>query len=190
MSNHNAKNQILELLKNLGCSENAAKFHHQPLAVAGPHRSTLTVCFPDSRVVQRQAVASRVTDADIQAAQAVLDEVEIKHPDLLVDWNTIGIEAQAGDALIKLGVYLSAELETVGKKSQHLQQFEADSHLARIFDRWKAEDDPDLAIWGTELGEKRKATVVEALLWRRFGAKVIATDAATQLQAIVRSLTG
>jgi hypothetical protein len=190
MSNQNAKSQILELLKNLGCSENAAKFHHQSLAASGPHRSTLTVYFPDSRVVQGQAVASRVTDADIQAAQAVLDEVGSKYPDLLVDWNAIGIQAQAGDALIKLGVYLSTELDTAGKKSQHLQQFEADSHLAQIFDRWKAKDDPDLAIWGNELGEKRKATVVEALLWRRFGAKVIAADAATQLQAILRSLTG
>jgi hypothetical protein len=70
-----------------------------------------------------------------------------------------------------------------------LQQFEADSHLAQIFDHWKAKDDPDLAIWGIELGEKRKATVVEALLWRRFGAKVIAADVATQFQAILRSLT-
>jgi len=61
-------------------------------------------------------------------------------------------------------------------------------HLAQVFDRWKAQGDPDLAIWGTELSEHRKASLVESLLWKRFGQQVIAIDAPKNLQDVLKSL--
>jgi hypothetical protein len=70
----------------------------------------------------------------------------------------------------------------------HLQSFESDSNLARVFDQWKSEGDPDLAMWGNNLGKDRKATLVEALLWRRFGMRVITDGALLQLQSILETL--
>ncbi|MBD1852958.1 hypothetical protein H6F87_23720 [Cyanobacteria bacterium FACHB-502] len=114
--------------------------------------------------------------------------LEQEHPDLLVDWSAIEVEAQAGDALIKLSVYLTPHLRTASEKSYYLQKFEKDSHLATIFDRWKAQGSPDLAIWGTELGRKQKATLVEAILWRRFRSRVLTDNAGTHFQELLQIL--
>jgi hypothetical protein len=65
---------------------------------------------------------------------------------------------------------------------------ESGPHLAEVFDQWKTQGDPDLAMWGTDLSEKRKATLVEAMLWRRFGIQVIAADATAQLQSLLKTL--
>jgi hypothetical protein len=122
------------------------------------------VTFPDGRTVQGTGEGQRKSDADITAAQDALDRVARIYPYLLVDWKKLGIEAQAGDALINLGVYLCAESKSAADNSNRLQVSETDAHLARVFDRWKAQNDPDLAIWGNDLGTKRKATLIEALL--------------------------
>ncbi|MBD2102319.1 hypothetical protein [Leptolyngbya sp. FACHB-261] len=183
----NAKNQLLQLLKNLGCVEDCADF--QLISKSpGPHRSTVTVKFPDGRTVQGTGEAPRRTDADIAATQVALNKLRDDYKDLVIDWGEIYVQAQAGDALIKLGVYLSAEIKSVGDKSKRLQTLESDLHLAKVFDQWKAQGDKDLAVWGTNLGEKRKATLVEALLWKRFGKQVITTDAPVQLQSLLRTL--
>ncbi|MCY7337907.1 MAG: hypothetical protein LH613_17120, partial [Chamaesiphon sp.] len=109
-------------------------------------------------------------------------------PYLLVDWDELNIQAQAGDALIKLGVYLSPELKSTAAKSKGLQNVETNAHLAKVFDRWKAQNDPRLAIWGTNLNEHRKATVVEALLWQDYGQQVIAANAPAQLADLLSTL--
>jgi hypothetical protein len=150
----------------------------------------VTVRFPDSRIVYETGEGRRKSEADIAAAQTVLDQLHNCYLDLLVNWAEINMQAQAGDALIKLAVYLSGDLNSTADKSKCLQEMESDSHLAEIFDQWKVQGDPDCAIWGTNLGEKRKATFVEALLWRRFGEQVIAVNAPTQLQSLLTALLG
>ena len=184
----NAKKQLIELLKNLGFSEDDASFKREPISPNSSHRSTVVVIFPDGREVCGTGVGQRKTDADIAAARVVLDLLHSNHPDLCVNWKEIKAEAQAGDALIKLGVYLSTGLNNADEKSKLLQSLESDAHLAIVFDRWKRDGNLDLAMWGSNLGEKRKATLVEALLWRRFGSQVIASDALPQLQSLLKIL--
>jgi hypothetical protein len=186
--NGNAKNHLLELLKNLGCSEDCAVFRPQ-LISSGLHKSTVVVNFPDGRTVQGTGMGSRETDADISAAHAAIEQLQNEYPDLIVDWDEIKVQAQAGDALIKLGIYLSADIKRASANSLQLQRLESDFNLAQVFDQWRAQNDPDLACWGPRLGEKRKATLVEALLWQRFGQKVITADMFKQLQALIKTLT-
>jgi hypothetical protein len=185
--NGNAKNQLLELLKNLGCSEDCADFQPEAMPPAGFHQSVV-VSFPDGRTVQGFGKGSRKSDADIAAAKDSIEQLSRKYPDLIVDWAEINVQAQAGDALIKLGIYLSKSIRSASDKSLQLQSLESDPHLAKVFDYWKAQGDPDLVIWGANLGEKRKATLVEALLWKRFGTQVISTSAFEQLQALIKMI--
>jgi len=183
--NNNPKNHLIELLQNLGCPRSSAIFKLEPPSPSGFHRSTLTVTFPDGRQVQGTGKGQRVTHAEIAAAQAVLNVLHTHHPDLIVDQDEIDVEAQAGDALIKLAAYLSSDTTIASEKSLLLQQWESDAHLERMFDFWKSQGDPDLAIWGDNLGQKRKATLVEALLWKRFGNQVLAADADIHLQSLL-----
>ena len=182
----NAKNKLQELLDDLGCTGNCADFRSIP--VSNSHLSSVVVTFPDGRIIRGTGEGHRRSDADIAAAQDALDRVKKEYPDLLVDWIKLRVEAQVGDALIKLGVYLSPESKSVADNSNRLQVSEPNAHLAKVFDRWKAQNDRDLAIWGNDLGEKRKATVIEALLWRRYGQNVIATNAPAQLASLLRTL--
>jgi hypothetical protein len=162
----NAKNQLLEILKDLGCLESCAQFQSDRVS-DGCYRSTVVVTFPDGREVVGSGEGGQKS-ASIAAAQVALDQLKQKYPDLIINWESIRIEAQAGDALIKLGVYLSVDLTRASDTSKRLQELEPDNQLAKVFDRWRTENDPDLSIWGSTLGKKRKATLVEALLWRRF----------------------
>jgi hypothetical protein len=184
----NAKNQLQELLQSLGCDKNCADFQPLPPAPLYLHGSTVTVTFPDGRSVQGTGRHNGKTDAEIAAAQAALEQMHTDLEDLFIDWDVVSVEAQAGDALIKLGVYCSEEFQTAEDKSKRLQTLESDKHLAKIFDQWKNNGDPDLAIWGPHLSEKRKATLVEALLWRRYGQQVISVTAPKQLQSLLESL--
>jgi hypothetical protein len=183
----NAKNQLQELLQDLGCDRNCADFQPSP-PLSYLHGSTVTVTFPDGRSVRGTGEGMRISDADIAAAQAALKQMRIDYADLFIDWDVVSVEAQAGDALIKLGVYCSKEFKTAEDKSKRLQTLESDKHLAKIFDQWNNNGDPDLAIWGPHLSEKRKATLVEALLWRRYGQQVISVTAPKQLQSLLESL--
>ena len=182
----NAKNKLQELLDNLGCAGNCIDFRSIPLS--DPHTSTVVVTFPDGRIVWGIGEGHRRSDADIAATQDTLDLLDREHPYLLVDWDELNIQAQAGDALIKLGVYLSPELKSTAAKSEGLQNVETNAHLAKVFDRWKAQNDPRLSIWGTNLSEHRKATLVEALLWQKYGQQVIAANAPAQLTDLLSTL--
>jgi len=183
----NAKNQLLEVLQNLGCTEDCATFSESNCS-SSARRRTVTVIFPDGREVSATGEGYRNSDADIAAAQFALDQLRSEHSDLLVDWDEIFSQAQAGDALIKLSVYLAAGLTNASDRSQLLQRMESDLHLARLFDLWRSQGDPDLAIWGPKLGEKRKATLVESLLWQRFGERVLTPNAATQFEPMLKTL--
>jgi hypothetical protein len=182
----NAKNKLQKLLGNLGCLGNCIDFQSTPFADL--HCSTVTVTFPDGRIVCGTGKGHRKPNADIAAAQDALDRVEQEYPDLLVDWIKLAVDAQAGDALIKLSVYLSAESKSAAENSIRLQNSEPNAHLAKVFDRWKAQNDPRLAIWGTNLSEHRKATLVEALLWHGYGQHVITANAPAQLADLLSTL--
>jgi hypothetical protein len=58
----------------------------------------------------------------------------------------------------------------------------------RLRVRWKADKDPRLAIWGTDLSKHRKATLIEALLWHGYGKQVIAANAPAQLTELLSTL--
>jgi len=184
----NAKNQLLELIQSLGCFADIARFEPQADAPSGSLRSRVTITFPDGRKIQALGEGRDRTAADIAAARQALNFIQTDHPDLLVDWEQIQIEAQVGDTLIKLGVYTSLQLNDAATKSLLLQKLESDAHLVRVFDKWKVNGDPDLAIWGPNMGEKRKATFIEALLWRRYSSKVLASKAANELHDLLDSL--
>ena len=187
----NAKNQLFEILKNLGCLEECASFQttlSSSLPPNSQHSTVVTVTFPDGRVVRGTGNGKCKVDAEIMAAQTALEILSKTYPELLVNWEEIYVEAQAGDALIKLGVYLSVSLKTARDKSEELQKWESDLHLAKVFEQWKAKSDPDLAILGSNLGEKKKATLVEALLWRRYGSQIMTDDAPLQLQSLLKTL--
>jgi hypothetical protein len=185
----NTRNQLDELLRNLGCNETQeSDYQFRSISPNGLFHCTLVVRFPDGREVRGEGEGSRKSIASIEAAQAVLDQINLQYPDLIVNWDEIFVEAQKGDALIKLGVYLSEDLITSSDRSYRLQKLESDSHLADIFDRLKNQGDPDLAKWGQNLGEKRKATLVEALLWERFGRKIIGEDATNELRYLINKI--
>jgi hypothetical protein len=182
----NAKNKLQKLLGNLGCTLNCANF--RSIYLANSHTSTVVVTFPDGRIIQGTGQGHRKSDADIAAAQDALALIDREHPDLLVDWIKLAIDAQAGDALIKLSVYLSAESKSAAENSIRLKDSEPNTHLAKVFDRWKAQNDPRLAIWGTNLSKDRKATLVEALLWQGYGQHVITANAPAQLADLFSTL--
>jgi hypothetical protein len=182
----NAKNKLQELLDDLGCAGNCIDFRSIPLS--NSHISTVVVTFPDGRTVQGTGEGQRKSDADIAAAQDALDRVEQEYPDLLVDWIKLAVDAQAGDALIKLSVYLSAESKSAAENSIRLKDSESNAHLAKVFDRWKADNDPRIAVWGTKLDTHRKATLVEALLWQCYGHQVITADAPIKLATLLSKL--
>jgi len=185
----NAKNQLLELLQSLGSFAEEAVFSKMEAAPSGGYRSKVVVTFPDGREMKGIGDGKDRTDADIAAAQQVLNIIRTDHPDLMIDWDELKEEAQAGDTLIKLGVYTALNLSDAATKSLLLQELESDSHLARVFDRLQVENDPDLAIFGSNLGEKRKSTFIEALLWKRYREKVLQPGARKALHELLDLLS-
>jgi hypothetical protein len=117
----NAKNQLFEILKNLGYLEECANFQTtlSSLPPNPQHSTVVTVTFPNGRAVRGTGNGQRKVDAEIVAAQTVLEILRNTYPELLVNWEEIYVEAQAGDALIKLGVYLSVSLRTASDKSKN-----------------------------------------------------------------------
>ncbi|MEA5593157.1 putative dsRNA-binding protein [Rivularia sp. UHCC 0363] len=183
--NENAINKLLELFKNLGYLENDVKFEFKS-ACPALHYCTVKIKI-NGRTFEANGVGRSKTDAKIAAAETLLKELQ-NHPELVINWEEINVDAQRGDALIKLAVYLCAEWQSADDKSKKLQNLEADSHLVKVFDQWKSNGDRDLAIWGGHLSVKRKATLVEALLWQRFRMQVMTANAPTQLESLLKIL--
>lgn len=184
---YNAKNQILELLQNLGCNSNCADFQSIHLS-HNLYRSIVIITFPDGQIVHENVEKESKSEADFLVAEIILERLRKNYRKFLVNWEKIKVEAQAGDALIKLSVYLSSQSKNSNDKSKQLQNLESDFNLAKVFDRRKAQSDPDLAIWGTNLSEKRKATLVEAMVWRRFSEQVLKSNAHTKLELLLKTL--
>jgi hypothetical protein len=132
----NARNELDKLLKDLGCNEtnNENDYITEEITPQGYFQSTLEVRFPDGRVLRGYGEGQGKPNARIMAAQDVIDKLRCSYKDLEVNWVEIKVEAQAGDALIKLGIYLSEDLPTTRDKSDRLQQLEPDDHLVEVFD--------------------------------------------------------
>jgi hypothetical protein len=184
----NAKSHLLEFLKDLGYSEKLAVFKTSPQPRSGVFHSTVNIVLPGDCEIYGAGEGHRRSDAESAVAQAVLDQLHSNYPDLFVDWTKIRVEAQAGDALIKLGAYLTLGCNSASSSSQLLQNTETNLHLAQIFGRWRSQGEPELAIWGPNLSKTKKATLVEALLWRRFSKRVLTSNATTELRVMIDSL--
>jgi hypothetical protein len=88
----NAKNQLLNLLKDLGCSENCAEFHTSETASITPNswNSTVIVNFPDGRVAKGMRHGKRKIDAEIMAAQSAIARI---HDEYQILWS-IGMRSR------------------------------------------------------------------------------------------------
>ncbi|MFT6819137.1 MAG: hypothetical protein ACJATT_002958 [Myxococcota bacterium] len=177
----NAKNQLLELFQDRGWE--LPTFHH---SLSGPPwESSLDMVLPDNRVLKGKGSGRKKPIADVAAAEQALANLE-SDPDPDSD---LWLDAQRGDALIKLAAYLGVDLVTPEDKSQWLQDHEADDHLASTLKRWSdAGDEEAQAYWGGR-GHKHRATVVEALIWRRFHKRILGPDALPALREILQLLT-
>lgn len=180
----NAKNDIKELIETFGLSQQVAVYTHEPAGRGW--RSTLVLQLPLREAVTGVGAGARASEADMAAARAVKDQLDAS---LFQAWPAIRIEAQAGDALLKIAAYLASGPATAADRSCWLQAVESDPALAVVYDRWAAEGAPELAAYGPGLGEKAKAALVEAVLWRRYGARVLGPEAALALAELRGSLT-
>lgn len=172
----NAKNRIQEILADLGLPPGHATYSHGSRASDGYWVSTVSVEIPGRAALLGNGAASRVTQADVAAAEDALEGLLAWTQAEGIDWPTIRAEAQAGDALLKLAGYLSADLSSTEARSRWLQRHESDAALAQVFDRWVEAGDSDLAVFGPLLGEKRKSTLVEAMIWRRYSHRVFTAE--------------
>ena len=181
----NAKNLLLELLAKRGLGVDLATFEHEQPFLGAPWTSTVVLTLPDRTPITGVGGASTKSQADIAAAEDVLAKLAAEDASEAGDWTLLAADAQAGDALLKLAAYLATELATPEDRSRWLQGNESDARLAQVFDRWFDEGAPELAGFGRGLGEKYKSTLVEAVIWRRYGARVLgpgATEALCELR--------
>lgn len=185
----NPRNNLDNFLRGLGVAVESARSVSVERVGEQTFVATVVVRMPDDEVHQfvgECTVGKGATTMD--ACQKALTHLEAASAAVSADWAKLALEAQAGDALIKLSAYLDAGTDSAADASAQLQRIEADAHLAQLYDRWRADGDEFLGEWGENLSEKRKATLVEALLWRRFGHQVLRENAAEVLGGIRRSL--
>lgn len=184
----NAKNQIQELLAKKGLPLSAAVYTSTQDFIGGPWTSTVVLTLPGQPPITGTGKAMRKTQADVAAAEDALAKLKTEPSPTDHDWAQIQADAQAGDALLKLATYLAHDLASPEARSLWLQEYESDAALARVFDIWFEAGDPDLAAYGAGLGEKNKATLVEALVWRRYGKRVLAHEAGRALRELREAL--
>lgn len=177
MSDNNAKNRLKELLESLGSTlERGADIRTQQVP-PGAWESTVTVKVPGLPEATGSGRSHQRRKAEIAAAEVALRSLRDVGP----DWPSVFRDAQAGDALLKLSAYLAEDLGSAEAASRWLQACESDDALASVYDQWKAAGDEDLLRYGPGLGTELKASLVEALLWRRFGARVLGPEARSAL---------
>lgn len=185
----NPRNELEQLLRMWGLV--AERHIHTRYEEPGEQwfRATVTVEFPDGETVAARGERTIGKKATMkQACAAVLHKLRSTHPHLFVDWEEIRVDAQAGDALIKLAAYLSPSLESSSASSCWLQKLESNAHLARVFDQWKEDGHPELARWGSWLSDHRKGTLVEAALWREVGPLVVPAAGRHRLEGLIERL--
>ncbi len=167
MDENNAKNYLQNFIQKLGHLPERA-LHYDSRAAGEGFESTVTLQL-DGRDLTGAGFGFNKKEAEKDAANSLLQRIYHDHPDLNRDWTLIRMEAQAGDALIKLCIYLNDNYASAAEKSYWLQTFETDQKMTEIFDEMHADRDPRVTIFGKNLGAKRKATYIEALIWREYG---------------------
>ena len=185
----NPRNQLESVLRQAGLvAENHIEVVTDQLGEQS-FRARVTLEFPDGVVVSEEGGQTIGKKPSIKlACQAVLDQLQHTHPYLFTSWEELRVEAQAGDALIKLAAYLSDAVPTAAAASDWLQALESNENLAQVFDRWKAVDHPELTQWGTWLSDDRKGTIIEALIWRQYGARILSASARAELAGLFAGL--
>jgi len=165
VSEHNAKNRILEWLQGLGWPKDSLASNR--LTSTPPHRvrATLELVRLDVRL-SAEAEAWSASEADVAACELVLDELRARHGDLFFDLDALRSDAQAGDALLKLAIYGWDASVSPSMRTATLQDVESDCMLAQRYQEVTASE-PWAHKFGSGLGQKMRATVVEAALWRR-----------------------
>jgi hypothetical protein len=184
-----AKNKIQELLQQRGLPLTLVSYTEVTPAPLG-WSSRVELALPGKQPISAVGHGARKTTAEVDAAEKLIALLEGANDTDLDEaaWEAVRVEAQRGDALLKLAAYLHPTLRTAAERSAWLQSNESDSALAQVFDKWRALGDPELADYGDGLGEKAKATVVEAELWRRFQARVLAPGAVEALAALAAAV--
>ena len=185
----NAKNQLQEILQQRGLPLSLVSYTVVQPAPLG-WASRVELALPGQPVVSAIGHGTRKTFAEVDAAERLLAQLTAANDAGVEEsaWEAVRVEAQRGDALLKLAAYLHPTLGTAAERSAWLQRTESDTALAGLFDAWKAQGAPELAGYGDGLGEKAKATLVEAVLWRRFGPLVMAPGAAEALGALAATV--
>ena len=179
----NAKNRLQELFHARGWRLDwSALLRHDQLGLSGGWRSTIDHVLPDGRRLVGAGEANKTTQADIAAIAAAFEGLDVE---VQGDDDAIMVDAQAGDALIKLAAYVVMADASPASRSLWLQHHETDAGLSTLFDRWWDAGDEDVQSYGRGRGEKFQASVVEALIWRRFRDRVIMADAKDALVQII-----
>lgn len=172
----NYKGKLLEVLKELGMVESRLQLQDRRLGEQY-FEYIASITFPNGTQVSARGDSARKKEAQQEACKQVLQKIQCDHPELLVDWTAIMVEAQVGDALLKLCAYRSRKLSTAEAGSRWLQRNETDQNMVRIFEQMRRKGRTDVAMFGSNVGDKRKASWVEALIARRFSHLILRDDA-------------
>jgi hypothetical protein len=185
----NPRNYLEELLRERGMrAEDYVRIDDRRVGEQ-TFQATATVTLPDGEEVSASGeVTHGAKWTRLQACQALLDQLRASHSHLFEPWDDILADARAGDALIKLAVYLEQRGATSAEVSQLLQSLESNARLAEIYDSWKRSNAPELRDWGTHLSEHRKGSLVEAIIWRRLGASILSDGAREGLRSLIQIL--
>lgn len=151
----------------------------------GGWRAHVTVTLPTGEVLTGSGGGRRWSHAEVQASADLM----ARHP----DFRALGVadkrDALAGDALIKLATYLEDPARDPASTSGRLGRIECDTNLAAVYDGWARDRDEATRPYGCHLGVERKAMIVEATLWRRFGSQMLGPGSASSLSEVLGILT-
>ena len=181
------KSQLFNLLASIG-HKGKDITDYQSYEDFKRHSCDLTFKLPNGLEIHGYGIGGSKIKAQIAASSDVISQIQESYPHLIFDEDKLMVEAQRGDALIKLGIYLSDDFKKTSDKELELQRTETNERLAKVYDQWIADKDPDLLGWGTHMDEHKKASVVEALIWRRFNKRVIAEGANEHLKTLIKSI--
>lgn len=168
----NAKNRLKELLERRGWTLDDVGFERAPDPAGW--RTTATLRLPGLPFASATGTGRRMSHADVVACAGLLERVDVGDAE---DEGRLQRDAQAGDALVKLAAYVCEELGTAAGAARWLTAAESDRALAGVFDRWRDAGVAEVCTYGPGLGEKRRATLVEALLWRCYRDRVLGVGA-------------
>lgn len=189
---HNARNELMELLQALGWPPWLIEFEQSALSDSGGWACTATLALPGGPPVVATADGWTKAEAAVNASAAVLEALRQTRPDLWFDWDSLKIEAQAGDAFLKLAAYSARSSATSAERSLWLQRHESNAHLAQWFEAQQRSGIPELpeaVAIGPGIGVERQALLAEALIWRRYGGRIRAEPLA-EMAALLDDVEG